>query len=149
MKKSMAKMSVIFDGTTHLEEALAIVVHYVNPEWKIVKRLVRLKMLVKSVNSEELARELVSVLSVNSISSQLLLAAMKDLAAVNEMAVHTLKIVYPNLLSISCFSYTIDCVGEHFNTPNLSDFITSCFHIVIKRSFCGLNRLESKWQLTA
>ena len=119
-------VSVIFDGTTRLGEALAIVIRYVNSEWKIVQRLVRLQMLVKSVTGEELARELISVLSVNyGISTQLLLAAMKDRAAVNETAVRTLKVVYPNLLSIGCFSHTIDCVGEHFNTPNLSDFITS------------------------
>ena len=91
-----------------------------------VQRLVHLQMLVKSVTGEELARELISILSVKySIPSQLLLAAMKDRAAVNEMAVRTLKIVYPNLLSVGCFSHTIDRVGEHFDTPNLSDFIRS------------------------
>ena len=132
---------------------MAIVVCYVNAEWKIVQWLVRLQMLVKSVTGEELAREIISVVSVKySIPSQLLLAAMKDRAAVNEMAVHTLKIFYPNLLSIGCFSHTTDHVREHFDTPNLSDFITSwisCFHIVIKQDFCGLNRQESQWQLIA
>ena len=119
-------VSVVFDGTTRLGEALAIVIRYVDPDWKITQRLVRLQMLVKSVTGEELARELISVLSVNyGISTQLLLAAMKDRAAVNETAVRTLKVVYPNLLSIGCFSHTIDRVGEHFNTPNLSEFVTS------------------------
>ena len=81
---------------------------------------------MKSVTGEELARELISILSVKyGISSQLLLAAMKDRAVVNETAIRTLKIVYPNLLSVGCFSHTIDYVGEQFNTPNLSDFITS------------------------
>ena len=46
-------VSVIFDGTTRLGEALAIVVHYVDPEWKILQRLVHLQMLVKSVTGEE------------------------------------------------------------------------------------------------
>ena len=80
----------------------------------------------KSVTGEELARELISVLSVNyGISTQLLLAAMKDRVAVNKTAIRTLKVVYPNLLSIGCFSHAIDRVGEHFNIPNLSEFITS------------------------
>ena len=119
-------VSVVFDGTTRLGEALAIVVRYVDTEWQITQRLVRLQMLVKSVTGEELARELISVLSVNyGISTQLLLAAMKDRAAVNETAVRTLKVVYPNLLSMGCFSHTIDRVGEHFNIPTLSEFITS------------------------
>jgi len=66
------------------------------------------------------------VLSVNyGIATQQLLAAMKDRASVNEVAVRTLKIVYPSLLSVGCFSHTIDRVGEQFCIPNLSEFITS------------------------
>ena len=123
-------VSVIFDGTARLGEALAIVVHYVNAEWKIVQWLIHLQMLVKSVTGEELARELISILSVKyGIPSQLLLAAMKDRAAVNETAVRILKIVYPNLLSVGCFSHTIDRVGEHFDTPKLSDFVTSWINL--------------------
>ena len=103
---------VIFDGTTRLGEALAIVIRFVNDGWKINQRLVHLQIVVKSLTGEELARELISVLSVNySIATQHLLAAMKDRASVNEVAVRTLKIVYPSLLSVGCFSYTIDRVG--------------------------------------
>ena len=66
------------------------------------------------------------MLSVNyGIATQQLLAAMKDRASVNEVAVRTLKIVYPSLLSVGCFSHTIDRVGEQFCIPNLSEFITS------------------------
>ena len=90
-------------------------------------------MLVKSVTGEEVARELISVLSVNyGISTQLFLAAI---ATVHETAVRTLKVVYLNLLSIGCFFHTIDHIGEHFNTPNLTEFIISwisLFHIVLK-----------------
>ena len=86
------------------------------------QRLVHLQIVAKSVTSEELVRELIAVLSVQySIGTQQLLAAMKDRASINEAAIRTLKIVYPNLLSIGCFSYTIDHVEEHFLTPNLSD----------------------------
>ena len=85
---------------------------------RLYKELIWLQMVVKSVIGEELARELISMLSVNyGILSQLLLAAMKDGAAA---AIRTLKIVYPNLLRIGCFSHTIDQVGECFSTPNLS-----------------------------
>ena len=80
-------------------------------------------MVLKSVSGEELARKLISMLFVNNgISSQLLLAAMKDQTAVNEAAVRILKIYYPNLLSIGCISHTVAQVAEHVNT---SDFITS------------------------
>ena len=86
----------------------------------------KVQIVAKSLTGEELARELIAILSVQySIRTEQLLAAMKDCASVNEVAIRTLKIVYPNLLSIGCFSHTIDRVGEHFSTPNLSEFIVS------------------------
>jgi len=47
-------ISVVFDGTTRLWEALAIVIRYIDAEWQITQRLVWLQMLVKSVTGEEL-----------------------------------------------------------------------------------------------
>ena len=32
------------------------------------------------------------------------------------------KVVYPNLLDVGCFSHTLDIVGEHFHIPTLSKF---------------------------
>ena len=83
-----------------------------------------------------------------NIGIQQLLAAMKDRVSVNELSVQTLKIVYPSLLSVGCFSHTIDHVGEHFLTPNLSEFITSWIslfsHSQIQR-FCGMIKQGSQW----
>ena len=42
----------------------------------------------------------------------------------NSVAMSTLKIVYPTLLDVGCFSHTLGHVGEKFRTPTLSDFIT-------------------------
>jgi len=58
-------ISDVFDGTTRLGEALAIVIPYIDTEWQITQQLVWLQMLVKSVSGEELVRELISVLSVS------------------------------------------------------------------------------------
>lgn len=108
-------VSVRFDGTTRLGEALAIVLGFIDDGWNIKQRLVCIQIVAKSVTGEELARELIAILSVQySIGTQQLLAAMKDCASINEVAIRTLKIVCPNLLSIGCFSHTIDRVGEHF-----------------------------------
>ena len=70
-------------------------------------------MLAKSLTGEELARELISVLSVTySITSNSLLAVMRDGASVNNVAIQTLKIVYPLVIDIRCFSHTIDHVRQ-------------------------------------
>ena len=119
-------LSVIFDGTSRLGEALAIVVRYVDDNFKIEQRLIRMQMLSKSMTGEEIARELINQLSaVYGIQSEFLLAAMIDRAAVNNVAMQTLKVVYPSLFDIGCFSHTLDRVGEKFNTPALTEFMHS------------------------
>lgn len=44
---------------------------------------------------------------------------------VNGVAMRTVKIVYPSLLDVGCFSHALDRVGDHFNAPNLSEFWNS------------------------
>lgn len=51
-------ISIIFDGTTRLGEAMAIVVRFISDDWQIQQRLVRVQMLSKSLSGEEIAREL-------------------------------------------------------------------------------------------
>ena len=57
------ELSIIFDGTTHVCEALVIVVRFVTENWKIQQRLVRLMLLAKSLTGEEVARQLIICLS--------------------------------------------------------------------------------------
>lgn len=49
---------------------------------------------------------------------------MRDRTAANNVALRTLKVVYPHLLDVACFSHTIDHVGEHFHTPQLSEYVS-------------------------
>ena len=103
-------VSVIFDGTSRLGEVLAVVLRFTN-KWMIQQRLVRLECLVKSMSGEEIVRELINVLSVTlSIRSHLLLATMRDRASVNNLAMRTVKVIYPSILDIGCFSHTLDLV---------------------------------------
>ena len=116
-------LSVIFDGTTRMGEAMGIVVRYITSDWKIQQRLVRLQLLAQSMSGEEVARELITTLSVHySVSSNSLLDTMRDRASVNDVALRTLKVIYPALLDIGCFSHTLDLVGNKFCTPHLTDF---------------------------
>jgi hypothetical protein len=118
------QLSIIFDGTSRLGEALAIVVRFVNDDLSIHQRLVRLQMLTKSLTGEEIARELITVLSVSySIHPNNLLGAMRDRASTNNVAMRTsLMIVYPKVVDTGCFSHPIDHVGSYFKTPVLTDF---------------------------
>ena len=116
-------VSIIFDGTTHVAEALNIILRFVT-EWKVHQRLIRLLLVTKPMNGEELAHQLLSSLFVDfSIPPSSLLAAARDRASVNNVAIRHLKILYPNLVDIGCFSHTLDHVGEKMATPNLEKFM--------------------------
>ena len=119
-------VAVIFDGTTYLGEALAIVLRFVSEDFEIKQHLIRLQLLAKSLPGEEIARELITVLSVGyGIKPNLLLSAMRDGASSNNVAMRTLNVVYPHVFDVACFSHTLDRVGSHFNTPVLLEFINS------------------------
>ena len=97
------EVSVIFDGTTHVDEALAVVLRFVD-NFQAKQRLVCLKLLSKSMTGEELARVIISTLSTcYGIESNKLVASMRDRASVNSVAITTLKLLYPSLLDVGCF----------------------------------------------
>ena len=117
-------ISVIFDGTTRLGEALAIVVRFVTADWEVKQRLVRLQLLAKSLKGEELAREIIMVLAQHyNVQNNSLCASMRDGASVNGAAMRTVKIVFPKVVDVRCFSHAIDGVGSHFNIPTVKRFL--------------------------
>ena len=157
------KVSVIFDGTTHIEEALAVLLRFVD-NFQTMQRLICLKLLSKSMTGEELARIIISTLSTSyGIESSRLVASMRDRASVNSVAMATLKLLYPSLLDIGCFSHTIDRVGEQFKVPVADEFTRLWISLFSRspkarlawRSYCGRavpthseTRWWSRWEVT-
>ena len=105
---------------------MAIHVRYISADFCIQQCLVRMQLLERSMSGEEVARELISCLSaLFGIQPDQIVGSMRDRASVNNVAISTLKIVYPYLLDVGCFSHTLDHVGEKFVVVNLSEFIMS------------------------
>ena len=78
------------------------------------------------MNADELAREVISVLHITyGISSNHLLAWMHDRTSTNGAAMRTIKVVFPSLNDVGCYSHTIDLAGEKFDVPVLDEF----FHL--------------------
>ncbi len=101
---------------------MAIVIRYVD-QWNVHQRLVRLEFLAKSMTGEEVAHQLISTLSVTyGIESSFILVAMRDGASVNDIAMDVVKIIYPKVMDVRCFSHTLDLVGDKFKTPLLASF---------------------------
>lgn len=113
--QNVKEASITFDGTARLGEALAIVMRFVQDDFKPTQRLICLEVLAKPLKGPELAQRLMSCIAVNhSFGPNMLLAIMRDGAAVNGAAIRQLSFFYPNILDVVCFSHTIDNVGSHF-----------------------------------
>lgn len=92
-------------------------------DWELKQCVGRLKLLAKSMTGEEVAQQIIVVLSTElGITPQFIVAAMRDRASVNDVAMRTIKIVYNQLLDVGCFSHTLDHVGERMNMPILDGF---------------------------
>ena len=112
-----------FDGCTRLGEALAIVVQFLSG-WSIQQRVVRISMLAKSVNKEELLLLAREVLSTElEVMANCLLTSIHDRAAVNTAVMRTISILYPSVMNIGCFSHTVDNIGDRFAVPTLDKFM--------------------------
>ena len=83
----------------------------------------RLADKAKSTTCEEVARQIVMVLSTElGISSTLLVGEMRDRASVNEVPMRTVRVIYNQAVDIGCFSHTLDHVGKRMQTPILENF---------------------------
>ena len=56
-------VSIIFDGMTHVCEAMVVLLRYVSSDWVIKQKVCRLMLLEKSMTREEVARQIITVLS--------------------------------------------------------------------------------------
>lgn len=126
IKTSIANkdVSIVFDGSTRLGEALVVVVRYIDDKWKVQQQLVRLKVLAKSLTGNQLAAELNETISTSlQINKHRVMATMRDGASVNGAAMRLFEIIYPDFIDITCFSHTIDRVGLHFELTTLDTFM--------------------------
>jgi len=99
-------VGVIFDGTTHTCEALAVVIRFISDDFVIQQCLIGIQLLAKSLSGEEIAREVINLLSAKfGIGPNRLISAMRDRASANNIVIQTIKVVYSNVLDVGCFSY--------------------------------------------
>ena len=89
---SATALSVVFDGNTHLGEAVTIIVRFVNTNWILQQQPVGLHVVSSSFNGQELPGELIQCLSVElQIPSSRLVTAIRDGGVVNGAALHNMK----------------------------------------------------------
>ena len=63
-------MSIIFVGTTHVAEALNIILRFVSDDWKIEQCLVKLSLVAKAMTDKELAQQPATVMLIHRFGHQ-------------------------------------------------------------------------------
>ena len=117
-------VSIIFDGTGKIGEVFVIVARFLDSEWCIQQRMIRLHILIASISKEEIACQVINTLALEySIQSEQIVAIMHGCASANIVAIRILKVMYPFMLGIGCFLHTLNHVGERFNAPHVLDFM--------------------------
>ena len=100
-------VSMIFDGSTRQGEAIAVIVLFLDDNWLIIQRLVRIDICSKSVSADDLAQVLNQCLSVDyGVKANSLLAAMRDAASVNQAALDRIAFIFPKMLNVNCVFLT-------------------------------------------
>ena len=86
------------------------------------------------------ACEVITSLSLEyGVMSEQILAVMHDCASTNTVAMRTLKVLYPLVLDVGCFSHTLDCVGERFNVPTLHCFMIYWIRLYLANAGWDIN----------
>ena len=94
---------------------MVIIIRYNQENFVPTQRLVRLEILAKALEGEELAQRLTSCLAVDyKFGPNAVKGAMKDGASLNGAALRQLMFFFPKLFDVVCFSHPIDNVGSHF-----------------------------------
>ena len=68
---------------------------------------------------------------------------MHDRVSVNGAAMRTIKVVFPSLVDIGCYSHTIDLAGEKFDVPVLDEFFRLWINL-----FAYSQHAKMDWQMT-
>jgi hypothetical protein len=115
---------LIFDGATRVAEVMCLIVRYVDSEYNVKQRLIRLKVCEGSFDGEELLAAITDILVEAGISYRQVLGTMTDMCAVNIKAmvawVESYHATY--LLVFGCNSHTYDGCGGKAETPSLQVF---------------------------
>ena len=143
-------VSIIFNGTTHACEAMVILLHFIDDQWTIQQHVCRLKLLAKSMRGEKIAQQIVSIISQEpGIRSSFIIAASRDQAAVNDVAMRTVKVFYSSLDRVgsnSGFNGSVCYYLEGDGPLSLSahECVRSLYAHISLRDF--KNMLETGWR---
>ena len=126
------KVSVIFDGTTRLGEAIVVVLRWCPKYFSGIKmRLVTVGTAEKHMDASELCAFINNVLvKVCQIESMDVVGGARDSCSTNGTAMRSQKVVMVALQDFLCISHTLSKLGEHIELPTLNELMTHWLGLV-------------------
>ena len=117
------KFSIIFDGTTRVDETILILARFVDNDLNIQQVLIRLATLQKSLSGLELADLIYRTINMRRLPWDNLTALICDNVGVNRVAAEELtRPRHVRTLLATCLPHMLDHTGEHFAATALNLF---------------------------
>ncbi len=118
-------ISIAFDGTCRLGDAVSVTARYCTKDFEICYRLVQFITAEKHLDGASTARLLIQLLLTKlQINIWNLVAVMRDSVAANGVALRGILCTFSSATDILCLPHTLNHVGEHFELGTLESFLT-------------------------
>jgi hypothetical protein len=126
----------VFDGTTRWAEVYAILAMFVDDLGRLQRRVLKLSLLERSLNSDQLARYIMATLRSMGVDNERVAALISDRASTNTAAVDMLLVFMIFAIFIGCFSHTLNNVGKKFIFDVLDDFMAAFLSMQRSKGAC-------------
>lgn len=125
-------ISVQFDGTTRLGEAIVCVARYCTANFKLEKRLIMCKTTAKHVNGRQLATLVTELLCTTlKLNASSVIGMSRDSASVNANACKRLiQNPFFSALDLLCICHTLNNAGSAVSFAVLDQWMTSWLELV-------------------
>ena len=147
--------TVIFDGSTRVDEVLAVILRFVTSDFTVVQELVHLGKYQSCKEHEQILNAINTVLQKYNVAYGVegarssipvmggVISFQKDRASANEKSMEGLVSLYKGSLNLHCFSHTVTHVGEHMKAKRAKTFKEDL--CALCNSHGGNNKAAAHW----
>jgi hypothetical protein len=118
-------VTLIFDGTTRIGEAVNVCARFITDDFELVQRLVAFKTTEKSMDGPGLSRFINEIVQKQlQLDSDLIVGGARDSCSTNHAAMRLMEHNYASMQDLLCIAHTLSHTGEHADLPVLDGFMT-------------------------
>lgn len=140
--EGLAYYAIGYDGTPHVGEMFAIVLHYCK-DWRVHNMLIAVAHLDKSPDAKALSKVLLSQLQSSGfvppdlkpsdlarVQLDKIIGVSKDSVSVNRAALQLNQGIWSDKAIMNCFSHVIDRIGKRLEAPDVEHLVSSFVQLI-------------------